>query len=212
MVTREQIIDAYIDYLREHGEPPATVARFCKEAQIEERVFFTEFASFDAVETAFWRGMLDRVVHAVEQGEAWSGFGARQRYLAFLYAWVEESLGHRSLLLARIGKVGPLARPPYLRGLESRFKEFAEAVLNHGIATDEIADRGKLAKLYPEALYVHFRGVIDFNLKDESEKYERTDAFIEKTVAVAFDLIRTQAVDSAFDLVRFLFQSASPRG
>jgi hypothetical protein len=46
--------------------------------------------------------------------------------------------------------------------------------------------------------------VIDFSLKDDSRGYERTDAFIEKSVAVAFDLIRTQVVDSALDLARFL--------
>ncbi|MEI7774534.1 MAG: hypothetical protein WCK17_07130, partial [Verrucomicrobiota bacterium] len=58
--------------------------------------------------------------------------------------------------------------------------------------------------LYPDAFYTHFRGVIDFSLKDDSRGYERTDAFIEKSVAVAFDLIRTQVVDSALDLARFL--------
>jgi ubiquinone biosynthesis protein COQ9 len=50
--------------------------------------------------------------------------------------------------------------------------------------------------------------VIAFLLKDESKRFERTDAFIEKTVAFAFDVIRTQAIDSAFDLARFLAPSA----
>jgi hypothetical protein len=68
----------------------------------------------------------------------------------------------------------------------------------------EIAERGRLSALYPEALYLHLRGAIDFNLRDESRGYERTDAFIEKTVAVAFDLLRTQVFDSALDLARFL--------
>jgi ubiquinone biosynthesis protein COQ9 len=49
--------------------------------------------------------------------------------------------------------------------------------------------------------------VISFLLKDESQRFERTDAFIEKTVAFAFDVIRTQAIDSAFDLARFLAPS-----
>jgi hypothetical protein len=47
---------------------------------------------------------------------------------------------------------------------------------------------------------------MQFNLRDDSEGYERTDEFIEKTVKLAFDLIRTQAIDSAFDLGRFLFR------
>jgi hypothetical protein len=39
---------------------------------------------------------------------------------------------------------------------------------------------------------------------DDSKGFERTDAFVEKSAAVAFDLIRTQALDSAVDLARFL--------
>jgi hypothetical protein len=61
--------------------------------------------------------------------------------------------------------------------------------------------------VYPAVLYIHFRAVISFLLRDESKRFERTDAFIEKTVAFAFDVIRTQAIDSAFDLARFLAPS-----
>jgi hypothetical protein len=51
---------------------------------------------------------------------------------------------------------------------------------------------------------VHWRSVLEYFLKDESQGFERTDAFIEKTVEFAFDLLRTQAIDSAADLARFL--------
>jgi hypothetical protein len=73
-----------------------------------------------------------------------------------------------------------------------------------GVESGEIADRGRLTPLYPEALYFHLRSVIDFYLKDDSKRFERTDAFVEKSAAVAFDVIRTQALDSAVDLARFL--------
>jgi hypothetical protein len=172
--------------------------------KIDEKAFFTDFPSFDSVESAYWRDLVDRVVTAVESGAEWQAFTARQRMLAFLFAFFEESLNHRSLFLSRFLKTGPVARPVFLRGFEDRFKKFASDLIAHGKETGEIAERGKLSMLYPDALYVHFRVVIDFNLKDESEAYERTDAFIEKTVAVAFDVIRTQALDSAFDLARFL--------
>ena len=46
--------------------------------------------------------------------------------------------------------------------------------------------------------------MIDQYLKDESDEFERTDAFIEKTVTLAFDLFRAQVLDSAADLLRFL--------
>ena len=204
MDTRARIISAFCDSLREHGRPPETVFAFCKQLEITEREFFQEFASFDAVESSYWEQLVDQVVCAVEAGPEWPEFTAKQRLLSFLYAFCEASLDHRSVMLARISELGPLEKPAFLKGFETRFKTFAKSVLQHGAALGEVAPRGRLSAIYPDALYTHFRGVLNFSLKDDSKGYERTDAFIEKSVAVAFDLIRTQVVDSALDLARFL--------
>ncbi|MES2571371.1 MAG: TetR/AcrR family transcriptional regulator [Verrucomicrobiota bacterium] len=205
MKTRPEIIAAYIEHLLEHGRPPLTVHRFCRENDIEERAFFSEFASFNALESAFWEELLTRVIAALESGAEWESFSARQRLLSFHFAFAEESLNYRSLLLSRVAPLKTLARPDYLRGLQSRFKTFARRLIEHGLAGREIAGRGMVGSLYPEAFYVHFRSVIEFHLKDESARFERTDAFIEKSVGLLFDLLRPQALDSAVDLARFLF-------
>jgi hypothetical protein len=88
--------------------------------------------------------------------------------------------------------------------MRGEFLEFARRLIDHGTSSGEIAERRGLTALYPGILYVHLRWVIDQYLKDESEGFERTDAFIEKTVTLAFDLFRSQALDSAADLLRFL--------
>ncbi len=205
MEIRAKILEAYGAYLREHGAPPATVFKFCRELEIGEREFFQHFASFDAVESEMWRGLVDRVAQAVESGPEWSGFSARQRLLAFLFAFCEESLGWRSLLLARVGKGPPVVWPGHLRGLETGFGKFFVPVLEHGRDRGEIAGRGPIGQVYPAAFALHFRAVVDFHLRDTSPGYERTDAFIEKSTTLAFDLIGRQALDSAFDFLKFLF-------
>jgi len=210
MEIRTRIVEAYAHHLREHGKPPESVYRFAQSLDLNERDFFEQFASFDAIEGVLWQELVERVANSVSAGPEWASFSARQRLLAFYFGFVEEALNWRSLLLLHLGKIGPLARPAYLRGMESSFKAFASEVLQHGLASGELAPRGRLEATYPEALYVHFRGLIDFNLKDESAGYERTDAFVEKTVNLAFDLLRPHAIDSAFDLIRFLTQRPTP--
>lgn len=208
--TKQTILEHYIQTLRDTGKPPVSVSAVCTALNLGEREFFTAFATLDAVEARYWEAIVDRVVLAVEAGAEWPGFNARQRLLAFFYAFCEESLDCRSLMLLRLAPLGPLARPAILRGFENRFKQFAETVVSHGIAGNEIAGRGKLSMLYPEAIYLQFRAIIDFNLKDDSAGFERTDAFIEKSAALAFDLLAVQAIDSAWDLMRFLLPK--PRG
>ncbi len=203
MESRQHILSTLVEHLKEFGAPPASVYRFCKDAGIPEKDFFSAFGSFEAAESAYWAESLTHVIQSVESGEAWQGFNARERQLAFLYAYFEHALEHRSLLLNRLN-IGIYQRPAYLRGFETRHKNFAKSIIEHGITTGEIADRGRLGMLYPEALHLHFRSVIDFYLKDMSEGFVKTDAYIEKSVALAFDVLRSQALDSAVDLARFL--------
>jgi AcrR family transcriptional regulator len=204
MDTKEKILAGFRDHIGRHGQPPATVLALCEPLGVAERDFYNEFGSLDAVEGVFWEDLLAKTLSAVESGAEWEGFGARQRMLAFLYAFLEKSLDVRTVLLFRFRNLSPMCNPDWLRGMERRFKEWTKGLVATGVSGGEIAERGRLAGLYPAALYLLLRAVIDFNVKDTSPRYERSDAFVEKSVNLAFDLMRTQAIDSAFDLLRFL--------
>lgn len=201
---RQQILAAYEAYLRREGQPPPSVFRFAEGQGFAERAFFAEFPSLEAVEAAWWSAQLERVIASVEGGAEWETFSARHRLLAFLFAFAEASLDFRSLLLLRLQGRSVLANPPELAPFAERFAAFAARLLEHGRRTGEIASRGPLGRLYPQAAYRLFRSAIDFHLRDASPRYERSDAYIEKSTAVFFDLIGRQVLDSGFDLLRFL--------
>jgi len=201
---RAKILVAFAAHWSEEGRPPRSVARFCRELGITEVIFYKHFPSLHAVEKAFWRHWITEVISAVEGGEDWEEFTARERYLSFLFALTQSAIARRSLLLERFHDISPISHPAALEGMRSEFLEFAGRLIDRGTESGEIAERRGLSTLYPGILYVHLRWVIDQWLKDESEEFERTDAFIEKTVTLAFDLFRSQALDSAADLIRFL--------
>jgi len=206
---RVKILDAFVAHMTEEGQAPRSVAKFCRELGITEVVFYRHFPSIHAVEKAFWRHWIAGVIEAVESGAEWGEFTARERYLAFLFALIQSAAERRSLLLERFHEISPLGNPAALEGVRAEFLEFARRLVDQGIASGEIAERRGLTNVYPGVLYAHLRWVIDHYLKDESEEFERTDAFIEKTVTLAFDLFRTQAIDSAADLLRFLLPGNS---
>jgi hypothetical protein len=54
---------------------------------------------------------------------------------------------------------------------------------------------------------MHLGFLLLFWRDDESAGFEKTDAAIEKSVNLAFDLIGKGAVDSAFDFAKFLYQA-----
>ncbi|MEM1157686.1 MAG: hypothetical protein AAF649_09185 [Verrucomicrobiota bacterium] len=206
MELRYRIMNEYVNHLRNHGKAPDSVIQLCNTLDINEKDFFSQFPSFPSVEKAFWADRLLEVIYSVTEGEEYQSFSAKQRFQTVIFAFLEKSLEYRSLMLIRF-KGGPMKKNRELERFEKEFKSFCKEVLKHGRQSGEVAERGRLDALVPEGLYVTFRSAIEYHLHDESEGFERTDAYVEKSTTLAFDLIRTQAVDSAFDLARFLIPS-----
>ncbi len=204
----DHVLINYREYVLENGHAPPSVYAFAKSIEIGEREFFEAFASFEALEAGIWRKAVTDTIDGIQQGEEWSGFSAHQKLLTFHYAFCDRILDQRSFFLARFprGSKGELPSRSLLPMREA-FVTFARKLVAEGEEREEIACRGPLSKTYPEALFGHFLTVIEFNLADSSSKFERTDAYIEKSVRLAFDVIGTQALDSALDLVRFFSAS-----
>lgn len=208
---RQRIESAYLHELKSEGRPPVSIFKLCQTLSISERDFFSEYSSLNAVEAHWWRSMMNDVIVSVESGAEWPTFSARHRMLAFLYAFTTATLDHRSLLLLRLGHTSPLKSVPQWSALEDRYEQFAKSLLTLGRQHGEIASRGPVTAIYPKALRLLLRSVVAFHLKDDSPKFERTDAFIEKSVAVLFDLMGHQVLDSGFDLLRFLLPGVPHR-
>lgn len=204
METREKILHAFREHVARHSQLPVSVIALCEPLGVGEREFYNEFGSLESLESAFWEELVAKTIAAVESGAEWEGFDARQRMLAFLYAFLEKSLDVRTVLLFRFRHLSPVASPEWLHGMERRFKDWASSLIGTGVSNGEIAGRGRLVDLYPSALYLLLRSAIDFHVRDTSPRFERSDAYVEKSVNLAFDLMRTQAIDAAFDLLRFL--------
>jgi len=209
---RQIVLDGYIDHLQQSGRPYVSAHALCHDLKINEKEFYNEFPSISAVEKAFWRQWIDHIISAVTGGEEWEAFSAKEQYLAFLFAFAGHALERRSLLEQRFAKLTLLCSPEALEGLKHSFKDFAAGIIARGMEQGDIAHRGPLGDFYPEVLYIHWRSVLGYYLKDESSGFERTDAFIEKTVELAFNLLRSQALDSAADLFRFLLPQISHLG
>jgi AcrR family transcriptional regulator len=199
------LITKYKQHVLEEGAPPASVFKFSKGLGVSERQFFDHFASFEALEASIWQQLVADTITAIRAGKEWQGFTAQQKLLTFYYAFFENALDERSLLLLRFPRWKcAQSSSSQLGAMKREFNAFAAELITEGTENNEVACRGKINHTYPTALFGHFLSAIEFNLTDDSPRFERTDAFIEKSVRLAFDLITSNALESAFDLVRFL--------
>jgi AcrR family transcriptional regulator len=203
------ILDGYINHVLEHGSAPKSVFKFAKDLKMKEEEFYTYFTSFDSIKSAVWVEIFDETIRQVESQEVFREYSAREKFLSFLFTWIEELKKNRSYLLSLYETKSKtlMGLPKEAAEFKDKFKDFANEIILEGKETEEIASRPILSDRYDEALWFQTWFVFRYWLDDRSPRFEKTDAAIEKSVNLAFDLMGKSALDSFLDFAKFLYQS-----
>jgi len=206
---RQLILEGFVSHVLEHGKEPASIFKFAKDLKIKEADFYNYFTSFDAIKPAIWVALFEETHRQLEEQEVYKEYAVREKFLSFLFTWVEELKKNRSYLLSLYGnKVTTFKNlPTDTREFKEKFSDFASELILEGKETQEIASRPLITEKYDEALWLQVGFVFRYWLDDNSPRFEKTDAAIEKSVNFAFDLMGKSALDSFLDLAKFLYQS-----
>ncbi len=205
---RKKIVRAYRDVMLKTGKPPASVYSFCLELGIGEEEFYNEFGSFAGIEREIWKDIMNATIRRLTSDKSFQGFSAREKMLALCYTLLEELTRERSFILVQLERSHrPELTPAFLRDFREAYLNFAGSILQEGQETGEIARRPYLDRGYPRLFWLHLVSILMFWKADDSPAFARTDAFVEKSVQLAFDLIGKGVVDSAVDMARFMIQS-----
>lgn len=198
----------YVLYQLRHGEPPVTVFAFCESLHIDEADFYKYFNSFRALEASIWVRFLEMALQPVLQDSEYETFTAQEKVLSFYYTIVEIFKQNRSFVLLKLSDLsGTDVRPKTLEQFRVRFFNWIDEVLQSGIEKEELAFRPMLSERYNEAVWVQFLYIIRVWINDESTDFEITDAAIEKSSALLFELMKKGAVDLLIDFLKFAYQN-----
>jgi AcrR family transcriptional regulator len=206
---RKLIIEGYKTHVLEHGTAPKSVFKFSKDLKMKEEEFYNFFTSFDSIKSAVWLQIFEDTIIQVEAQEVFKQYSAREKFLSFLFTWIEELKKNRSFLLSMYGE-GPknlTTLPKEANDFKNKFKDFANEIILEGKETEEIASRPIISDRYDEAMWFQAWFVLRYWLDDSSPRFEKTDAAIEKSVNLAFDLMGKSALDSFLDFAKFIYQS-----
>jgi hypothetical protein len=206
--TETSLAAAYIRYILTNGQKPPSVFKFCTELGIPEDKFYDQFGSFEGLERHIWKGFIHTTIQRLKADESFTTFSAREQILAFYYTLFEELKLNRSFILVQLENHKKLEIiPGFLKDFKTSYELFVESILEAGKSDGEVAKRPYLDKRYPQIFWFHMAFLLIFWKDDESAGFEKTDAAIEKSVNLAFDLIGKGAVDSMFDFAKFLYQT-----
>lgn len=212
MTTAEDLQNAYVDYVLTQGGKPKSVYAFAKENNLSEQEFYNFFGSFEGIEETVWTDLTTKVISEVQSQEVWEQYTAREKTLAFFYAFIELLKSKRSFALYTLkNPEKSFGTPRVLKGAKSAFEVFAVNILQLGIETRELADRRFFSDRYKDALWVQFTFIINFWAKDNSAGFEKTDEAIEKGINVTFDLFERSPLDSLIEYGKFMVNNGGLR-
>lgn len=205
--SQEKIINEYIRFLLENHKRPRSVFDFSDSIKVKESAFYKHFKSFDDLEKGFWKIIFEEVLESLKKQEVYQSYSVNEKLLAFYYSWIERLAEYRSYAKYVSGREKIYEWfPSDFELFKNAFEQFAGELVEEGLATEEIAQRQMIADKYKYLLWLQPVSIFKFWIKDESERFQDTDALIEKTVNFSFDLMRSNGLDSFFDLVKFRIQ------
>lgn len=201
--SKEEIANIYWDQVLTSGSAPQSVYALCKELEVTEGEFYKHFSSIDAIESDFWQTTVTETIEVLEKDEDYAEYGFEQKLLAFYYTYFAHIQKHRSRFVERFPCIG-LEGMKRVAKMRTEVLEKAELWIHQGIEEGIVADRKQLNSLYSKALFEQLKVLILFYIKDDSENFQDTDAFIEKTVGLGLQCLSTGVLDSVIDVARFL--------
>ncbi len=204
-----KIVEQYINHTLEHNNEPENVYQFCKKIKITEQDFYNQFANLQAIENLFWLELYNTTVEKLNKDKAFAKFTSVEKILTLYYAWVLELKNYRSFILFKYeNKSINDIKLNALDDFKAIFISQLKTIIQKAEAENQIADRKFLNTKYPDAFWVQTLFILQFWIKDTSKSFEATDAAIEKSVQLAFSLMSNNAIDSAIDFGKFLFQQS----
>ena len=139
--------------------------------------------------------------------EVYKDYSVREKLLSLYFSFFEKLKNNRSFAILSLERSrNPLQRRELLEKVRKSYINYVNVLVKEGMESGEIVSRPYITDKYGDLMWPQFVFVLEFWMKDSSKDFERTDAAIEKAVNLSFDLMGQTAVDSAVDLVKFLFQ------
>lgn len=206
-IDKDKIIEFYTDYCLSHGHAPHSVYQFAKMHEMPESEFYQYFASFQALEEAYFVNMFEFSLALLHQNEHYQSYDSASKLSAFYFTFFEMATANRSFVLYMLQKESYFLKSCIkLRSLRPFYQEYALTILEKPIKIEQGRAMQIQDKILQEASWLQFLSIFKFWMDDRSANFEKTDIFIEKSVQTSFDLAYNLPTKNLLDFGKFLWK------
>lgn len=207
-VKKETFEEKYKEFELLNGRAPHSVFEFCHSIKKKEEDFFAVYSSLDQLRKAILASTINHTLSILDDDANYEEYSGREKTLALFYTLFEQFKKQRSYLMFKYKNVGEVMHTA--KDWEIFFRQFEarmESIILDARQRDEVQSRPYISDHYAKGFKLAFTYVFRVWLKDESENFETTDAAVEKTVNLAFDMLGVSPLDSLLDFGRFAIKT-----
>jgi hypothetical protein len=205
--SKENIVDAYMDYVLEHEHEPKSVYKFAKDLKIKESDFYNHFGSFKGLKQHIWNTFYHNTIHVISKADGYENYSSREKMLIFFYTMFEVLTANRSYVLFAIDKENDMMKNMnQLKSLRKQIKSFAKELIQIDNDDKQISLLKRNESVFSEGAWIQFLFLLKFWMDDNSAEFEKTDIAIEKSVNTIFDVFDNTPLEQVIDFGKFLYK------
>ena len=206
-LSKDKLITMYIDFVLENNKTPESVYDFAKANHFDESQFYRFFGSFEALDSAIYESFFNNTTKTLKKSKEYKNYDAMNQLLSFYFTFFGNLTANRSYVSKSLqAEMTGLSKMKKLKPLRKKFLDFVDELDLGGFnlnnkQLDDIKD-----KVVNESYWIQMLATLKFWIDDDSADFEKTDLFIEKSIAASFELANTKPLKSVIDFGKFLFK------
>lgn len=206
-ISASDIITFYMDYVVEHECKPDSVEDFAELHQFDDVIFYNHFASFKELEKTIYNVLFENSLVVLKQTPEYQSFSNKDKLLSLYYTFFENlALNQDYIKLSLKGFENQLKALSVFSMLRNSFIGYIDELNleTFNLNVDSIENIQK--RTIKESAWIQLLFTIKFWLDDNSEAFEKTDIFIEKSINTSMELLDTKSLHNIIDFAKFLYK------
>lgn len=208
MKKKDTIAKKYAEFELLEGRSPHSVFELCNHANTQEKTFYNHFNSLESIKKYILEKLMNQTLERIDDDENYQDFSANEKALALFFTLFEEFMEQRSYLILKYSSIKDVR---HLAGdWDSFFRQFnarMEQIIQEAKNNEEVVSRPYIGEYYAKSFKLVFLYIFRVWINDDSDKFQTTDAAIEKSVNLAFEFLGHSPLDSILDFGKFAMKT-----
>ena len=206
-ITKDNLINWYMDFVLENNHQPKSVFSFAKENNFEEADFYKFYGSFETIEETIFSDFFHHTITVLNKSEDYEGYDKRNKLLSFYFTFFEILTANRSYVVYALESAKKdLRKLKSLKLLKTSYQKYIEDLNIDRIELKQETLEKVQNTSIKESSWIQLIITIKFWLDDVSPSFEKTDIFIEKSIHAGFDLMDIKPLKSIIDFGKFILK------